>query len=81
MAKLNDLVKQYWLKYCDIVRKRFEVEVRRIFLSNKNMCLEKIQLFVHHQFNLRELSFYFVKFNIIYSNLNVDRLIYLKKKS
>ena len=31
VAKLNDLVKQYWLKYCDIVRKRFEVEVRKLF--------------------------------------------------
>ena len=25
-ARLNSLVKTYWLKYCDIVRRRFEVE-------------------------------------------------------
>ncbi len=25
-ANLNKLVKLYWLKYCDIVKKRFEVE-------------------------------------------------------
>lgn len=28
--RLNDLIENYWLKYCDIVRKRFEVEVRAI---------------------------------------------------
>jgi hypothetical protein len=27
-ARLNDLVKRYWLKYCEIIKRRFEVEVK-----------------------------------------------------
>lgn len=26
-ARLNSLIKTYWLKYCETVKKRFEVEV------------------------------------------------------
>ena len=43
-TKLNCLVKNYWLKYCEIVKKRFEVEVNIFFIIFINLFIPETEL-------------------------------------